>query len=101
MAGLAWEMVDAILVSTSVSGAVVDCWAVPPLRISLNDLDPENTKMLTAISHTRSVTRSWLRVLFSEEAQHKAASEEIALYLTVPDRNFSDQSSNLPATALF
>ena len=61
--------VDVMLVSNSVVDAVAACWCAPPLRIGMSDVEPNIVELMTEINYTRSVTRSWIRVLLSEEAR--------------------------------
>ena len=84
MAGFPWGTVDVMLVSNNVVDAVAACWCAPPLRIGMSDVEPNIVELMTEINYTRSVTRSWIRVLLSEEAQLEVVAEQIPIYVILP-----------------
>ena len=50
----------------------------------MDDIEPHMVELMTEINYTRSVTRSWIRVLLSEEAQLDVVAEQISIYVTLP-----------------
>ena len=84
MAGFPWGTVNVMLVSNNVVDAVAACWCAPPLPIGMSDVEPKIVELMTEINYTRSVTRSWIRVLLSEEAQLEVVAEQIPIYVTLP-----------------
>ena len=87
MSGRLWGTADAMVVSNSIVDDVAVCWRAAPLRISMSNVEVRAAQLMTKINYTRTVTRSWIRVLLSEEAQQEVVAEQIAIYVTVPSIN--------------
>ena len=69
----------------SVATMVAAVWDAPPLRIMSWDADsPNNRNLIEDIGRTRHMTRSWLRVLRSEESLHEVLDEALSVYRTAP-----------------